>query len=263
MAILLPVLKDWGRMRKVPASQLLMPLSFSVLSGSFISMIGTSTNLTLNGLMIADRGYSFSFFAPAPIGAPLFIVLLIYQLIFGPCLLPHRNGTSDHNEGAEKLIAEVYVSHQSQFVGKSINTMMNSLGLAPSLAMKIRRKNASPDQIENGKKSNQTSDSGDLKKSISYLKRISGLYTIQKPDHNSSRRLLEKTSSQHEYFDIVAPDFHEIIVAEDVVFIVNAQAAVEFLMKSIAGESKGLSVLTSDAPTLPGMFLIVSDFEII
>jgi Na+/H+ antiporter NhaD/arsenite permease-like protein len=64
VAILLPVVKDWGRLRNVAASQLLMPLSYSVLAGSFISMIGTSTNLTVQGLMQADRGYSFPFFAP-------------------------------------------------------------------------------------------------------------------------------------------------------------------------------------------------------
>jgi Na+/H+ antiporter NhaD/arsenite permease-like protein len=64
VAILLPVVKDWGRLRNIAASQLLMPLSFSVLGGSFVSMIGTSTNLTVQGLMQADRGYSFPFFAP-------------------------------------------------------------------------------------------------------------------------------------------------------------------------------------------------------
>ncbi len=40
VAILLPVVKDWGRVRNVAASQLLIPLSYSVLAGSFVSMIG-------------------------------------------------------------------------------------------------------------------------------------------------------------------------------------------------------------------------------
>lgn len=40
VAILLPVVKDWGRVRNVAASQLLIPLSYSVLAGSFGSMIG-------------------------------------------------------------------------------------------------------------------------------------------------------------------------------------------------------------------------------
>ena len=90
VAILLPVVKDWGRMRNIAASQLLMPLSYSVLAGSFISMIGTSTNLTVQGLMQADRGYSFSFFAPAPFGIICFMGLITYQIFAGPHLLPNE-----------------------------------------------------------------------------------------------------------------------------------------------------------------------------
>jgi di/tricarboxylate transporter len=90
VAIMLPVVKDWGRMRNIEASQLLMPVSYSVLAGSFISMIGTSTNLTVQGLMQADRNYSFSFFAPAPIGIPLFVALLLYQIYTGPVILPDK-----------------------------------------------------------------------------------------------------------------------------------------------------------------------------
>lgn len=75
VAILMPIVKDWGRV-DVAASQLLIPLSYSVLAGSFVSMIGTSTNLTVQGLIQADRGYSFDFFAPAPIGIPIFFLLL-------------------------------------------------------------------------------------------------------------------------------------------------------------------------------------------
>lgn len=86
VAILMPVVKDWGRMRGIGASQLLMPLSYAVLAGSYGSMIGTSTNLTVQGLMQADRGYSFSFFAPLPIGIVCFAALLVYMLIFGPSM---------------------------------------------------------------------------------------------------------------------------------------------------------------------------------
>ncbi len=166
VAILLPVVKDWGRLRNIAASQLLMPLSFSVLAGSFVSMIGTSTNLTVQGLMQADRGYSFPFFAPgkvqskdfiaiynstnsiahfffpAPFGFVLFAVILIYQLIFGPLLLPlDKSGLiRGARDNANQLIAEVMVSEYSPVVGGTLGEMMNSLGVAPSFAIKIRRK---------------------------------------------------------------------------------------------------------------------------
>jgi di/tricarboxylate transporter len=150
VAILIPVVKDWARTRNEPVSQLLIPLSFSVLAGSFVSMIGTSTNLTVQGLMQADRGYSFSFFAPAPIGIPLFVVLLFYQLIFGPCLLPNdKTGLiREVKDKASNFIAEVFVSEHSPAIGRSVGALMNSLGLSPSQAIKIRRKIVQPEIAE-------------------------------------------------------------------------------------------------------------------
>eukprot|EP01031_Cornospumella_fuschlensis_P036333 gene36333-44076_t len=119
VAILLPVVKDWGRMRGVAASQLLIPLSYSVLAGSFGSMIGTSTNLTVQGLMQAERGYSFPFFAPMPIGIVCFIALLFYQVFTGPYLLPsNKSGLiREARDKADTLIAEVYVSEHSFWGG--------------------------------------------------------------------------------------------------------------------------------------------------
>jgi di/tricarboxylate transporter len=142
VAILMPIVKDWGRVRDVAASQLLIPLSYSVLAGSFVSMIGTSTNLTVQGLMQADRGYSFNFFAPAPIGIPIFFLLLAYQVFLGPYLLPHyKSGMLRAvRDQVESLVAEVYVSTNSIFIGQSLGLMMNSLGIAPSRAIKIRRR---------------------------------------------------------------------------------------------------------------------------
>lgn len=142
VAILLPVVKDWGRMRGVAASQLLIPLSYSVLSGSFISMIGTSTNLTIQGLVQADRNFAFPFFAPAPIGIVCFVALLCYMSLAAPWLLPNnRSGMlRQARDQVKDHVCEVYVSEHSTAIGKSLGDMMNSLGIAPSFAVKIRRR---------------------------------------------------------------------------------------------------------------------------
>lgn len=279
VAILLPVVKDWGRMRNIAASQLLMPLSFSVLSGSFISMIGTSTNLTVQALMQADRGYSFNFFAPAPIGTPLFVLVTIYMLVAGPYLLPtDKSGLIRAvKEKAEKLLAEVYVSQDSLFVGKPLSQMMNSLGLAPSLALKIRRRVVS--DVEKGANVPTRTFSTRIRELITnlqdpaYLRRISGFWTpVQLRKNASSKENLasgeyelaaaypknveevtgENPVNEKEFVDIIAPPFHEIIAPGDIVFIAYAQDVVEKMMKSIAGESQGLYVLQSNALDLPG-----------
>ena len=151
VAMLMPVVKDWGRMRGIGASQLLMPLSYAVLAGSFVTMIGTSTNLTVQGLMQADRGFSFTFFSPAPFGFPLFAILLVYMTFASYYLLPHNKSglIREARDKAKSLIAEVYVSSSSPAVGKSVGDMAGSLGVAPSNIIKIRRQLHRKSSVDN------------------------------------------------------------------------------------------------------------------
>jgi di/tricarboxylate transporter len=290
VAVLLPVVKDWGRMRNIAASQLLMPMSFAVLAGSFGSMIGTSANLTVQALMQADRGYSFNFFAPAPIGFPIFVLVLIYMLIAAPYLLPtDKSGLIRAvKDKAEKLVAEVYVSKDSMFVGRPLSQMMGSLGLATSLAMKIRRKVLREDEKEfippdRSFKSRMHELITNLQ-DPSYLRRISGFWSptqlrknaaskdnlsnladgeTSKGDYElaaaypedgntSGTSPMKGTIKTDDYIDIVVPNHHETMAAGDIVFIAYAQDVVEKMMKSIAGETKGLYVLKSNALDLPG-----------
>lgn len=56
VASLLPALSEWGRKRGIAASQLLMPLSYAAILGGTCSLVGTSTNLVVNGLLVAETG---------------------------------------------------------------------------------------------------------------------------------------------------------------------------------------------------------------
>lgn len=279
VAILMPVVKDWARMRGIAASQLLIPLSFSVLAGSFGSMIGTSTNLTVQGLMEADRGYSFNFFAPAPIGFPCFFLLLIYQLICGPLLLPNNKSglLREARDKAQTLIAEVYVSEHSLAVGKSLGEMMNSLGVAPTSAIKIRRKarnqytdrDTSADAAATLARAPSILDKEYLKQQASFW--LTKPVIPDRVDYHTptgSAKLsadeVDLEAASGEYHDIIAPSHQEPVCAEDVIFISSAQDAVQKMMKSILGESRGLYILQSNVMALPGfgsevLELVLSD----
>lgn len=279
-------------MRNIAASQLLMPMSFAVLAGSFGSMIGTSANLTVQALMQADRGYSFNFFAPAPIGFPIFVLVLVYMLIAGPLLLPSdKSGLIRAvKEKAEKLVAEVYVSQDSMFVGKPLSQMMGSLGLSTSLAMKIRRKVLRENEKEfvppNRTFSTRMREFLTNLQDPAYLRRISGFWSPAELRRNAASKdnlsglgagepskgdyelaasypaedtipnddsPMKATAQQEDdYIDIIAPNHHETIASGDIIFIAYAQDVVEKMMKSIAGETKGLYVLKSNALDLPG-----------
>lgn len=273
VTILMPVVKDWARMRGIAASQVLIPLSYSVLAGSFGSMIGTSTNLTVQGLMEADRGYSFAFFAPAPIGIVCFTMLLIYQIIAGPLLLPNNKSglLREARDKAETLIAEVYVSEHSLAIGKSLGEMMNSLGVAPSSAVKIRRKvhrAAAPVRLADAGRRTSILDKEYLKQQAEFWltkpnipDRVDYHTTSDPPMPDDPTADIEQGEAFH---DIIVPSHMEAICAEDVVFISSAQDAVKKMLKSILGESRGLYILQSNVMALPGfgsevLELVISD----
>ena len=164
-------------------------------------------------------------------------------------------------DNAEHLIAEVFVSEHSPAVGRPLGEMMNSLGVAPSFAVKIRRKaNSVPatDIVKNRSSANVL-DVEYLKKSAQYWFKASEIPRFL-GDYSSVASSAERAESgegpanaeQEEYVDIVAPSVTEIIGAEDVVFISSAQDAVEKMMKSILGESRGMFILKSNVLALPG-----------
>lgn len=99
VAALTPLLKKWGQKNGVAASKLLIPLSYVTILGGTITVIGTSTNLIVNGLMIDRDLPGFDFFTLAVIGIPITIIGFIYLFTVGLRMLP------DHKDVTEKVEA--------------------------------------------------------------------------------------------------------------------------------------------------------------
>jgi di/tricarboxylate transporter len=239
-----------------------MPLSYSVLAGSFGSMIGTSTNLTLQGLMEEDRDFAFPFFAPLPIGLACFVVLLVYQTIAAPYLLPHHKSglIREARDHLRDHIAEIYVSKHASAVGNTVSAMMNSLGVAPSHCFKIRRRG--PRTASARSKDNESIGVPKPNSIIDrkYLKEF-GKFWFSSPkipdrlstDEGASTESKDiEASEEEDYRDIIAPEFFEVIQEGDIVFVSSGQDAVEKMMKSIMGESRGLYILKGNVMALPG-----------
>ncbi len=91
VAILLPVVLGFARSKDIAASKLLIPLSYSSILGGCCTLIGTSTNLLVNG-SLKDMGLEpMGMFTLAPVGIPLAIAGIAYMVAFGPRLLPNRS----------------------------------------------------------------------------------------------------------------------------------------------------------------------------
>jgi hypothetical protein len=71
-----------------------------------------------------------------------FAAVLAYQVFAGPYLLPNEKVGLIRTapDKAASMMAEVYVAPDSRAVGKSVGEVMNSLGVAPSSVIKIRRR---------------------------------------------------------------------------------------------------------------------------
>ena len=108
-----------------------MPLSFAVLLGSLCSMIGTSTNLVVQGLMVADRKYQFPFFAPIGIALPVGAACLLFMIVSSPYLLPNdKTGLlREVRDNTDELVAEVQIQAKSPYVGRSLLYCLGELGI--------------------------------------------------------------------------------------------------------------------------------------
>ncbi len=91
VAILLPVVLGFARSKDIAASKLLIPLSYSSILGGCCTLIGTSTNLLVNGSLKEMGLEPMGMFTLAPIGIPLAIAGIAYMVAFGPRLLPSRS----------------------------------------------------------------------------------------------------------------------------------------------------------------------------
>ncbi len=88
VVIFAPMIKRWAEKHGVAATKLLIPLSYATILGGVCTLIGTSTNLVVHGMVI-DAGYQgFTMFELGKVGVIVALVGLLYIWIFSPKLLP-------------------------------------------------------------------------------------------------------------------------------------------------------------------------------
>ncbi len=88
VAMMTPTLIDWARRNRIAASRFLIPLSYASILGSLSTVIGTSTILTIVGLVDQAGLEPWHFFEPAPVGILIAAAGLLYLLIVAPGRLP-------------------------------------------------------------------------------------------------------------------------------------------------------------------------------
>lgn len=115
VAVMIPVLGAWSIRAEMAISQLLMPMSFSVTLGGLLTIIGTSTNLVVQGL--AGPTVPLGFFQIGALGAPFALVGLVYIILFAQYLLPPV--TTDRIY-ISRVFAWHFVGAASPHIGQSL-----------------------------------------------------------------------------------------------------------------------------------------------
>lgn len=128
VAFMIPYVKDWVDRKGLPASKFMIPLSFATVLGGMITVVGTSTNLLLNGL-IAEYGLPLlSYKDFLFMGLIVTAIGLIYIYTIGYYILPEKkSATKEMEENINEYVVETVVENPSILIGKSIKTHLRNL----------------------------------------------------------------------------------------------------------------------------------------
>lgn len=120
VAMIVPYVQQWARRFNLSSSALLIPLSYAAIVGGTCTLIGTSTNLVINGIYSDTTGNSFQLFELAWIGLPLVLVTIAFIALTGRLLLPKVVHQKQLFADSREYVVEMLVSKNSTLVGKSI-----------------------------------------------------------------------------------------------------------------------------------------------
>lgn len=122
-AVMLPVTLKLSREHGIPASKLLMPMSFAASLGTTITIIGAPAFLIADQLLRQAGHFGLSIFSIAPIGLALSLVGVLYVLLIGRFLLPERHGDDNGKDRfqLEGYYTEIIVSEESAIVGSTMD----------------------------------------------------------------------------------------------------------------------------------------------
>jgi len=122
VVVMIPVVVQLSQTLGTKASKLLIPLSYAAIMGGSLTLIGTSTNLFVDGVARSQGLEPFSIFEILPIGLVVCAWGLIYMAIFAPKLLPARDSMANmlSDRSKMKFFTEAVIPPESNLIGRDV-----------------------------------------------------------------------------------------------------------------------------------------------
>ncbi|MEI8070211.1 MAG: SLC13 family permease [Planctomycetota bacterium] len=120
VALMVPAIRDWAKKNRLSVSKLLMPMNAAVVLGGLCTLIGTSTNVVVSGLVSAKRGHGLGMFDITWLGIPLLLAGLVYLLFASKYLLKDRRPAMSQTDDPRQYSLEMLVEPGSPLVGRNI-----------------------------------------------------------------------------------------------------------------------------------------------
>jgi di/tricarboxylate transporter len=125
VAMFIPVINDWCKRAGLSPSKLFIPLSYAAVLGGTCTLIGTSTNLVVQGLMIQSQRTdptmpTMGMWTITPVGLTAAVAGIAFILLFSQRLLPERRTGRTNFSDPREYTVEMLVEPGSAIVGQTI-----------------------------------------------------------------------------------------------------------------------------------------------
>jgi di/tricarboxylate transporter len=121
VAMLSPQVAGWARREGRSPSRFLMPLSFAAILGGLVTVIGTSTNVVVSGLLESVGMAPLGMFEITPVGLPIAIAGLVVLVLGAPALLPDRlTPRARAGQEAREFVVHMHVERGGPLDGAAV-----------------------------------------------------------------------------------------------------------------------------------------------
>lgn len=207
VAMLAPQVADWAEKNDRPASHYLMPLSFATILGGTLTVIGTSTNLVVSGLLESHGHPPIGMFELSRIGLPVAVIGLMAMVALAPRLLPdRRTARRQFSEDIREFVCSANVAPGGALDGVSVEAggLRHLQGV---FLVEIARGGeviapATPETVLRGNDRLTFAGRVDI---VRDLQNLRGLVSSEHP-HS-----LEYSSPQHTFFEVVVSGVSSLV----------------------------------------------------